>query len=58
MGKRYGLAGLVVALALAGPARAEGRQITWTVFDAPPYTIVEGENRDNGAPTPSSFRKA
>ncbi|MFH6782707.1 MULTISPECIES: transporter substrate-binding domain-containing protein [Methylobacterium] len=48
MVKRCGLAGLVVALALTGPARAEGKQITWTVFDAPPYTIVEGENRDNG----------
>ncbi|TNC07569.1 transporter substrate-binding domain-containing protein [Methylobacterium terricola] len=48
MVKRCGLAGLVVTLALTGPARAETRQITWSVFDAPPYTIVEGANRDNG----------
>ncbi|OAS14649.1 hypothetical protein A5481_30265 [Methylobacterium platani] len=56
MVKWCGLAGLVVALALTGPARAEDeqitkqitKQITWTVFDAPPYTIVDGKNRDNG----------
>ncbi|BCM86215.1 transporter substrate-binding domain-containing protein [Methylobacterium indicum] len=48
MVKRCGFAGLVVALALTGPVRAEGKQITWSVFGAAPYTIVDGENRDNG----------
>ncbi|MFH6782706.1 MULTISPECIES: TIGR02285 family protein [Methylobacterium] len=48
MVKRRGLAGLVVALALTGPARAEGKQITWTVYDAPPFMMVEGEERNTG----------
>ncbi|TNC07568.1 TIGR02285 family protein [Methylobacterium terricola] len=48
MVKRCGLAGLVVALALAGPARAEGEQITWTVYEAPPFMMAEGEERNTG----------
>jgi hypothetical protein len=34
----------LLALALAGSARAEGKQITWSVFGAAPYTIVDGES--------------
>ncbi|AWN47450.1 ABC transporter substrate-binding protein [Methylobacterium terrae] len=48
MVKRRGLAGLVVALALAGPARAEDKQITWSVYNAAPFMMTEGEDRDAG----------
>ncbi|QRE76561.1 transporter substrate-binding domain-containing protein [Methylobacterium aquaticum] len=48
MKKRHGLAGLVVALALAGPARAEGKQITWTASNSPPFMMTEGEERNTG----------
>lgn len=58
MGKRRGLAGLLVALGLALPASAPAgdvqvthqatKQITWSLYDAPPFTIVEGENRGRG----------
>ncbi|WP_279358355.1 TIGR02285 family protein [Methylobacterium indicum] len=50
MGKRRGLAGLLVGLGLALPAsaRAEDKPLTWSVYDAPPFTIIEGENRGRG----------
>ncbi|MGF3026366.1 hypothetical protein ACQVP2_26530 [Methylobacterium aquaticum] len=48
MVKRRSLAGLVIAFGALGPARAEDDRITWSVYDAPPYMITEGENRDGG----------
>ncbi|TNC07570.1 transporter substrate-binding domain-containing protein [Methylobacterium terricola] len=49
-----GRAGLAAALALAlapaalRPAGADETRLTWPIFDAPPFTIVEGENRGTG----------
>ncbi|MGE7413771.1 hypothetical protein [Methylobacterium tarhaniae] len=50
MVKWRGLAGLVVALGLLvpEPAQAEGLPLTWSVFDAPPFTITGGEHRETG----------
>ncbi|KMO12929.1 hypothetical protein SQ03_23105 [Methylobacterium platani JCM 14648] len=33
---------------MAGPARAEGGQVTWAVYDAAPFMMTEGEHRDTG----------
>ena len=50
MVKRCGLAGLIVALGLVAPAPAQagGKSLTWPLFDAPPFTITEGEHRGTG----------
>jgi len=60
MVKGCGRVGPVVALALAllaaaalgpaapGPARAADKRLAWAVFDAPPFTIADGENRGTG----------
>ncbi len=48
---RRGLAVLIVALGLV-PGQAAGKSLakslTWPVFDAPPFTITEGEHRGAG----------
>ncbi|MGE7413770.1 TIGR02285 family protein [Methylobacterium tarhaniae] len=48
MVKRWGLAGLVVALALSAPVRAEDKQITWSVYDAAPFMMTEGTDQNTG----------
>jgi uncharacterized protein (TIGR02285 family) len=48
MVKRRALAGVLVALGLGASAPVGAGQLTWSVFDAPPFTIVEGENRGRG----------
>ncbi|MGF3026367.1 hypothetical protein ACQVP2_26535 [Methylobacterium aquaticum] len=50
MVKRRGLTSLIVALGLAvqEPAWAGEIPLTWPVFDAPPFTITEGEHRGTG----------
>ncbi|KMO12927.1 hypothetical protein SQ03_23095 [Methylobacterium platani JCM 14648] len=41
---------MAVALGLVaqGPALAGGKPLVWSIFDAPPFTIIDGENRGTG----------